>query len=108
MRIVSAKVTDGFIVRLHLSNGTTVDRDFAFVHGPVFDSIWQDPQRFRRVRVADGGLTWPGEVDFCTDAVLWGGPRHGKQQPVKHATIGARGALIGRRFISCLNGRRAA
>ena len=35
-------------------DGTHVDRDFAFVSGPVFDPIWKDRRRFKSIKVVDG------------------------------------------------------
>ena len=83
---------DSYVLRLRLTDGSVVDRDFAFVRGPVFDRIWRSPRRFRQVRVVRGGLVWPGDVDVCTDAVLWGGLPHGR--PRSRAMIGPRGTLV--------------
>jgi hypothetical protein len=92
MRIVRAKVMVDHIVRFYLDDGTHVDRDFSLIHGGVFESTWKDPKKFRRVRVVDGHPTWPGELDFCSDAVLRGGL--GKRRPPEFAIIGPRGTLL--------------
>lgn len=91
MKIVKAKVLVDHIVRFHLDNGTYVDRDFSLLSGEVFDPIWKDPKKFKQVRVVGGCPTWPGEVDFCPDAVLRGG--FGRKQPVRFALIGRGGSL---------------
>lgn len=92
MIIKSAKVVHGYVVRLYLDDGTHVDRDFAFVRGPVFDRCWRNPRLFARVKVIDGSLTWPGEVDFCSDSLLWGGKMRGR--PPGEAIVGPMGTLI--------------
>jgi hypothetical protein len=91
VKIVKAKVLVDHIVRFNLDNGTYVDRDFSMLSGEVFDSIWKDPKKFKKVRVIGGCPTWPNDVDFCPDAVLWG--RFGKKQPARFALIGRGGSL---------------
>jgi hypothetical protein len=59
-------------VTLTWANGTTTVSYFAHVAGNgVFASL-ADPAVFARVRVGEHGrsLEWPGEIDFCADA-LW-------------------------------------
>lgn len=92
MKIIRAKAYDGYIVRFYLSDGTHVDRDFAFVRGGVFDPIMRDRKLFAKIKVRDGYPSWPGEVDLCPDAVLRGGIS--RKRPAKHAIIGPRGTLI--------------
>ena len=92
MKITSAKVFDGYIIRFHLDDGTYVDRDFAFVNGGVFEPIKRDPKLFAKIFVRDGYPSWPGEVDLCPDAILRGGL--GRGRPAKFAIIGPRGTLI--------------
>jgi hypothetical protein len=91
MKIVRARALVDHIVRFHLDDGTYVDRDFAFVHGDVFETIMKDPKLFAQIRVVDGHPSWPGEVDLCPDAVLRG--RIGRGRPMKFAVIGAGGTL---------------
>jgi hypothetical protein len=68
----------GGTVYLILSNGDVVERDLdALLWGPVFDPIRSDPVFFRRVRVEDGVLTWPGDVDLAPETVIWDGPTPG-------------------------------
>jgi len=91
MKIVSAKVLVDHIVRFFLDDGTHVDRDFAFVHGGVFEPIMKNPKLFRKIKVVDGHPSWPGEVDLCPDAILRGGL--GSRRPMKFAIVGAMGTL---------------
>lgn len=100
MKIISAKVFDGYIVRFHLDDGTYVDRDFAFVRGGVFDPIMRDRRLFAKIAVKDGYPSWPGEVDLCPDAVLRGGL--GRGRPAKFAIMGPRGTLISGRGVKTI------
>ncbi len=106
MKIIKAKVLHdyGWIVRFWLDNGTHVDRDFAFVSGPVFDPIWKDRRRFKSVKIVDGYPTWRGPddsiVELCPDAVLRGGI--GRGRPMKFAIIGPAGTLISGRGVKSL------
>ena len=61
------------MVRFRLSDGRDIDRDFSLVEGGVFTETWNDPKKFRKVFVAGGSPSWPGELDFCPDVVLRGG-----------------------------------
>lgn len=103
MQITSAKVLDGYIVRFRLSDGTYIDRDFAFVRGGVFEPIWKDPRKFRQIRVVCGCPTWPNDVDLCPNAIMRGGIRSGR--PSKFAIIGPRGTLISGRGVKEVVGR---
>jgi Protein of unknown function (DUF2442) len=66
-------------LKLRLSDGSIVVRDFSTLVGGVFDRF-VEPRYFARVRVIQGALTWPGSagwnpyqvVDFSPDGVIWG------------------------------------
>jgi hypothetical protein len=74
LRIRSAKALDDYRVRLTLTNGDTVDRDLTdIIWGPVFQPLLDDYARFRQVQVEAGTLTWPGDLDFDPDTLIWGG-----------------------------------
>jgi Protein of unknown function (DUF2442) len=74
LRIRSARALDGYRVRLTLTNGDTVERDLTdIIWGPVFEPLIRDYARFRQVQVEAGTLTWPGELDFDPDTLIWGG-----------------------------------
>jgi hypothetical protein len=106
MKIVKARVLHdyGWIVRFWLDDGSHVDRDFAFVSGPVFDPIWKDRRRFKSVKIVDGYPTWIGPdgnvVDLCPDAVLRGGL--GRGRPMRFAIVGPAGTLISGRGVKSL------
>ncbi len=73
------KVLPGRRLRLRLTNGTSVERDFSRFKDGVFERF-TDTRYFRRVRLVRGVLTWPGRrgwradqvVDLLPEAVVWG------------------------------------
>jgi len=75
IEIRKVKVIEDHRVQLTLTNGDVVERDLdALLWGPVFEPIRSNPTLFRRVRVDDGVLTWPGDVDLAPETVIWNGP----------------------------------
>jgi hypothetical protein len=77
LRIRSATPLDDYRVRLTLTNGDVVERDLdGLIWGPVFEALRHDRSRFRAVSVEAGTLTWPGDLDFDPDVLIWGGPVH--------------------------------
>jgi hypothetical protein len=66
-------------LRLRLSDGSLVERDFSLFTGGVFKRF-AEPRYFARVRLVHGVLTWPGPkgwnehqvVDLSPDDVIWG------------------------------------
>lgn len=89
-------IKDTFAVRFTLSDGTSIERDFALLPPEgVFRPMMTSQRIFRRVRIVMGVPTWPGGVDFCPDVVLWGGlPPKRPRRPLKSAMLGAHGSLI--------------
>lgn len=75
LRIRRATPLDNYRVQLTLTNGDVVERDLdALIWGPVFEPLRRDPLHFRAVTVEAGTLTWPGDLDFDPDVLIWGGP----------------------------------
>jgi hypothetical protein len=84
--IIMAAVPDPktYSVRVTWANGeTTINRFDHLVGKGVFAAV-ADPAVFAQVRVGERGrsLEWPGEIDFCADA-LWfeTHPADAPQQP---------------------------
>jgi hypothetical protein len=73
MTIVRARVLHDHVVQFTLDNGMKIERDFSLIEGRAFDRTWRDPQKFNRVTVVDGRLTWPGKLEFSPEVVLRGG-----------------------------------
>ncbi len=74
VRISNVKPLDDFQVEITLTTGEVVRRDIGpLLEGPIFGLIRTNPAHFHQVRVEDGALVWPGGIDLCPDAVIWGG-----------------------------------
>jgi hypothetical protein len=74
LRIRSARALDDYRVQLTLTNGDTVERDLTdIIWGPVFRPLLDNYAQFRLVQVEAGTLTWPGDLDFDPDTLIWGG-----------------------------------
>ncbi len=73
-RIREAKLLDGYLVQLILTDGRAVERDLQplFV-GPVFDEIRNDGSKLTGMRVDGGTLIWPDGAGLCPDVLIWGG-----------------------------------
>lgn len=59
-------------VTLTWANGATTTNSFAHLAGRGVFAAFNDPAFFAQVKVGERGrsLEWPGELDFCADA-LW-------------------------------------
>jgi hypothetical protein len=70
--ITQCKVLDRFRVWLRFDDGIEGEVDFSPLAGRGVFATWNDEAVFRRAVIADQGraLEWPGEIDFCADA-LW-------------------------------------
>ena len=72
-RILQADVVEYGKVWLEFSEGTKGLVDFlpVMARGGIFSPL-SDPEFFNQARIGEGGhsLEWPGELDFCADA-LW-------------------------------------
>jgi hypothetical protein len=90
-QIVSAKVLESYVVVFHLNDGRHVTRNFMFLRGGIFEPIWRDPRKFRRLKVVGGVPTWPGNVDLDPDVVLRG--LH-KRKILRDAVVGQDGRLL--------------
>jgi Protein of unknown function (DUF2442) len=72
--IITAAVPDSttHTVALTWANGETTVNSFDHLVGKSVFGAFADPEFFAQVRLGEGGrsLEWPGELDFCADA-LW-------------------------------------
>jgi hypothetical protein len=68
----------GYRLRLHLSDGRTVERDLRHLVPATADpnnvfTPWRDPSYFAQVRLADyGTVVWPNGVDLDPDVLIRG------------------------------------
>lgn len=71
-RIVALEILPNHRVRLRFADGVAGEIDFSRRAGNGVFAPLADEAFFRRASLGDQGrtLTWPGELDFCADA-LW-------------------------------------
>lgn len=70
--VAAAADPDTHTVALTWANGAKTVASFAHLVGKGVFRAFADPAVFAQVRVGDNGrsLEWPGDLDFCADA-LW-------------------------------------
>ncbi|MBD3777546.1 MAG: DUF2442 domain-containing protein [Campylobacterales bacterium] len=64
---VNIKTDNTLFVRFRDGVQGTVEFTNSFFYG-VFERL-KDPAEFRRVKIVDGVLTWPGQLDLAPDAM---------------------------------------
>jgi Protein of unknown function (DUF2442) len=71
-KISSFKVLDNYRVWLRFDDGVEGEAEFSAHVGKGVFVRWTDYAFFRQASIGEHGrtLTWPGELDFCADA-LW-------------------------------------
>jgi hypothetical protein len=70
-KIVACKVMENYRVWLRFDDGVEGEVDFSAKPRTGVFSPWNDYAFFRRASIGEfGTLEWPGELDFCPDA-LW-------------------------------------
>lgn len=75
VRVSSVEPMSGTLVRLCFTNGETREVDLEpFLHGPIFESIRDDPDEFRTVSVDPelGTVVWPNGADIDPDVLYEG------------------------------------
>jgi hypothetical protein len=87
--------TETYSVKVMWANGETTVNRFDHLVGKGVFAAFTDPAFFAQVRVGERGrsLEWPGDLDFCADA-LWfethpadapQQPQQVSDQPAQHA-----------------------
>lgn len=70
MRITHAKPLEEFRLELTFDNGESGVVDMSSYAGRGVCAAWKQLGEFEKVKVTeDGAVEWPGEVDFCPDAL---------------------------------------
>jgi hypothetical protein len=62
----------GFVVRLEFTDGSTREVDLEkYLRGPIFETLRNDPTRFREVTVEPGAgtISWPNGADIDPDVL---------------------------------------
>ncbi len=69
-RLVEVKPLPGYRLWLRFDDGVEGVADLSGLVGKGVFVIWKDEERFRSVRIGDGGeLVWEQDVDLCPDAL---------------------------------------
>ena len=69
IKVISAEAIENYKLRISLSDGRKGIFDvIPYLDRGVFQEL-KDPEYFRRVRVAFGGVTWPHEQDFSVETI---------------------------------------
>jgi hypothetical protein len=74
-RITAVEPLDGFVLRLDLTDGSTVEVDVApYLWGPVFEPVRTDRSFFEQVAVDPVSKTvcWPNGADIDPDVLVNG------------------------------------
>jgi hypothetical protein len=70
--VAASPNADNYSVTLTWANGETTVNNFRHLIGRGVFAALREPTLFAQVRIGERGrsLEWPGEIDFCADA-LW-------------------------------------
>jgi hypothetical protein len=70
MKITKAKALPGYRLELQFDNGEGGVVDLSEFVGRGVCAAWEYRSVFEKVTItADGAVEWPGEIDFCPDAL---------------------------------------
>ena len=70
MKITGAKALPGYRLELRFDNGECGVVDLSEFVGRGVCAAWEQPGVFEQVTVTgEGAVEWPGEIDFCPDAL---------------------------------------
>jgi hypothetical protein len=71
-KIIAQRILENYRVWLRFDDGVEGEADFSAHVGQGVFAPWTDYTFFRQAAIGEHGrtLTWPGELDFCADA-LW-------------------------------------
>ena len=73
VRVRSVKPLDRFRVHLEFEDGTQREADLAaYLRGPIFEPIRNDPALFRSMLVKGGTVAWPNGADIDPDVLYYG------------------------------------
>lgn len=73
VRVKAAEPLEEFRMRLTFEDGTEKEVDLEpYLHGPVFEPIRQNRDRFRAVKVEGGTIAWDNGADIDPDVLYYG------------------------------------
>ena len=69
-RPIAVEPRDGFRVWVKFDDGEEGEVDYSHIPRHKVFAVWNDPEFFKRVHINRyGEVSWPGELDFCPDAM---------------------------------------
>lgn len=72
VRIQSVQPLDAFHVHIEFEDGIQKDIDLEpYLHGPIFESIRNNPDVFRSMRIEAGAITWENGADIDPDVLYY-------------------------------------
>jgi hypothetical protein len=72
VRVQSAEPLEGFKVRLLFEDGTEKEIDLEpYLRGPIFESIRENPQQFRAIKIEGGTVAWENGADIDPDVLYY-------------------------------------
>jgi hypothetical protein len=73
VRVRAVEPLERFRVRLEFEDDTHKEIDLEpYLHGPVFESIRNDPTVFRSMKVEGGTIAWDNGADIDPDVLYYG------------------------------------
>ena len=70
MDIIETKALRGYRLELRFKSGESGVVDLSEYVGRGVCAAWEQPGVFEQVTLnTDGAVEWPGEIDFCSDAL---------------------------------------
>jgi len=72
VRVRAADPRQGFKVLLSFDNDTQKEVNLEpYLHGPIFESIRNDPALFRAMRIVGGTVAWENGADIDPDVLYY-------------------------------------
>ena len=73
VKATSVEPLDGFSVRVVFQDGAVKELDLTpYLRGPIFQSIREDIETFRSLRVENGVIAWSNGADIDPDVLYYG------------------------------------
>ena len=72
VKVNKAEPLEGYTMRIFFEDGSEKVIDLEkFLHGPVFDSIREDPAQFQDVSIEGGTIAWSNGADIDPDVLYY-------------------------------------
>lgn len=73
IRVQVAEPLEGFRARLHFEDGTVKEIDLEpYLQGPIFETIRENPDVFRAMKIEGGTVAWENGGDIDPDVLYYG------------------------------------